>query len=525
MATVWIFSALLQDPKYGLVRVWHSAPSCAAFCILLFFSKQFSGQLERCSSAERNDRSLEHVRAVTAKNGMLHVIEERQHEYMDWVRYSMDGMQEKGHSTISFPSHTAVLEHFFISDDTLTIVYSRWNILLGRTEVFAGRYLETGNLVDSLHQLHSRPENSKPRRSGLQCELSPDSSKFVLFFDGDIERRQSDGIHFRCFNRGLNLLWEKDLRLPPAPEIAQVHHYLLDNRGSIYLMSGRNPIKSFSDWQRPQGGLYVAYYFDPFTKRLKQYDISLKDKQVLSTEFAINNKQEVVIAGYYSNNFKFKADGTLLIILNAHGGSIQKAAYTPFSATFLENMHVGGKETLEDFYLDHLHITDSGHVVLIGEQYYVSRFVTTDPTTGRQVVDYRYNFDDVMMHCLDTAAEHIWSLRIPKRQFTNSPSDVHFSYAFAPSDAGYAVIFNDDEASTERLASGEDTQASLWTGSKNSVTTLCLINPAGQLTRSTLTDNNEEHLLFNPLMVTPGPVGQSIFGFSDNRSYKFCRRK
>jgi len=175
--------------------------------------------------------------------------------------------------------------------------------------------------------------------------------------------------------------------------------------------------------------------------------------------------------------------------------------------------------------LDHLHVGDSGRVVLVGEQYYVSRFVSTDPTTGRQMVEYRYNFDDVMMHCLDTAAEHLWSVRIPKRQFTNSPTDVHFSYAFAASNEGFALSFNDDEASTERLANGDDTQASLWTGSKNSVTTLCRVTNTGQLSRTTLTDNTTERLLFNPLMTNSGPVGHSVFGFSDNRSYKFCRRR
>jgi len=525
MATAWIFSALLRVLKYYLNRAWRSALSWGTLSIFILCFSPLLGQLELCTNSVKNDRSLEKVRAVTAKNGTLHVIEERQFETLNWIRYSLDGLQQSGQSLIPYPSHTSVLEHFFMSDDTLTIVYSHWNILLGRTEVFAGRYLNNGNLVDSLHQLHFEIQNSKPRKSGLQCQLSPDSTKFILFFDGEVERKQSEGIHFRCFDRSLKMLWDKDLLLPPAPEIAQVHHYLLDNNGGVYLMSGRNPIKSFSDWQRPQGGMYVAYYFNPFTKRLKQYDIGLKDKQVLSTEFALNDKQEVVIAGYYSNNFKFRVSGTLLIILNANGGSIKKAAYTPFSEAFITTMEDDGNETLEDFYLDHLHVGDSGRIVLVGEQYYVSRFVSTDPTTGRQMVEYRYNFDDIMMHCLDTAAEHLWSIRVPKRQFTNSPTDDHFSYAFAGSTNGYSVVFNDDEASTERLLAGEDTQATLWTGSKNSVTTLCYVTNSGQYNRTTLTDNSTERLLFNPLMTNSGPVGHSVFGFSDNRSYKFCRRR
>jgi hypothetical protein len=525
MATAWIFSALLRVPKYHFNHHLSTAVSWALLCLCLCFSESLSSQLRYCTSGVKNDRSLERVQAVSSKNGKLHVIEERQDGELHWLRYSLDSLKEIGNSAISFPANDLLLEHFFLVNDTLTMVYSQWNKTAERTDVFAARFTEFGSLVDSLHSVHMRPENGKPRRSGLQCELSPDSTKFVLFFDGEVERKQSEGIHFRCFNRSLKQLWEKELRLPPAVEIAQVHHYLLDNSGAIYLMSGRNPIKSFSDWQRPQGGQYVAYYFDPYTKRLKQYDIGLKDKQVLSTEFALNDKQEVVIAGYYSNNFKFRVSGTLLIILNAHGGSIKKAAYTPFSEAFITTMEGDGKETLEDFYLDHLHVGDSGRVVLVGEQYYVSRFVSTDPTTGRQMVEYRYNFDDVMMHCLDTAAEHLWSIRIPKRQFTNSPTDVHFSYAFAASADGYSITFNDDEASTERLLAGEDTQATLWTGSKNSVTTLCYVTNTGQYSRTTLTDNTSERLLFSPLMTNSGPIGHSVFGFSDSRSYKFCRRR
>jgi hypothetical protein len=46
----------------------------------------------------------------------------------------------------------------------------------------------------------------------------------------------------------------------------------------------------------------------------------------------------------------------------------------------------------------------------------------------------------------------------------------------------------------------------------------------GQQQRTTLVDNNAERLLFNPLIVSSAPIGQTIFGFDDNRTYKFCRR-
>lgn len=462
---------------------------------------------------------------VGSSASALHVIEEREQQLLRWMRYSSDSLAPLSSAEIAGPGEEYTVEHFFILADTMYLLYSGWNGEQERTEVFISKYLPDGKAAGEAVLIHSRSESGRPRSSGLQCVMSPDSLKMLLFFDGEQERKQAEGIAFKCVNRRMDVLWEKDLRLPPAPEIAQVHHFLLDNHAGLYMMSGRKPIKSFSEWQRPQGGQYVVYYYDPFAKRLKQYDISLKDKQILTVEFDLNHKQEVVIAGYYSNNFKFRVAGTLLFTIHAFGGSMKKAAFTPFSEEFMELMTASGHETPEDFYLDYLHLDSSGRAILVGEQYYVSRFVSTDPTTGRQMVEYRYNFDDIMVHCLDTAAQHVWNVRVPKRQFTNSPTDRHFSYAFAPSAERYTITFNDDNSSTERLLSGEDTQAALWNGSKQSVTTQCEITAAGAMTRYTLCDNGSERLLFSPLMVTAGALGQSVFGFDDNRSYKFCRKR
>lgn len=523
MAMEWTFSALLPVRRH----ISSSAiPRLIGLmlCTLLAGTRVLQAQEIIWSQPAKNERSLERVRVVASSQTIMHVIEEREGQ-LRWLRYTTDSLRIKSSADIAGPSEDFTVEHFFIHTDTLTLIYSGWNKESDQTEIFIRRFIADGEPVGESKLVHARFENSKPKKSGIECVLSPDSLSMLLFFDSDVERKQTEGISFKCYNHSLQLLWEKELRLPATPDLLQVHHFLLDNKAGVYMMSGRNPIKTFADWQRPQGGQYVVYYYEPYGKRLKQYDIGLKDKQVISVEFALNSKQEVVIAGYYSNNFKFKAAGTLYFTIQAFGGSMKKAAYTPFTEEFIEEITVGGKETLEDFYLDYLYLHPDGRAILVGEQYYVSRYVSTDPTTGRQMVEYRYNFDDIMVNCLDTGATHAWNLRIPKRQFTNAPSDRNFSYAFDPAPAGLSITFNDDNASTDRLNSKEDFQASLWTGSKNSVTTFCYVGMDGIQHRSTLVDNNAERLLFNPLIVSSAPIGQAIFGFDDNRTYKFCRRR
>jgi hypothetical protein len=289
------------------------------------------------------------------------------------------------------------------------------------------------------------------------------------------------------------------------------------------MMSGRKPIKAAADWQHAQGGKYVVYYYNPHLNKLKQYDINLKDKQVISVDFTLNQKQELVIAGYYSDNFQNRASGTLLFCIQAGGGRIKTASYTPFAKEFLKEMTGKEKGTLDDFYLDYISLTDSGNVILAGEQYYTTRMVSTDPTTGRQLVEYRYNFDDIMVCMMDTGATHLWNVRIPKKQFTSLLNDANFSYSCALGDEMFSITFNDNESNNAKNQSGKLTEASPWTGSKNSVTTRVDVSFDGHYTRYTLVDNSQERLLFNPFMCVSASWSQHFLGFHDKRSYKFCR--
>ena len=475
------------------------------------------------STGVRNDRAIERVQAVALTDTLLHVIEERDNHTLHWVRFGNHSMRMQGNTEITPASEDDKLAYYFIRRDTLHTLSTRWNRDLDCTEVYRMQYDTSGKKIGEPLLLHKHSESSQPRSSGLQCKLSPDSAQVLLFFDSDNERKQTEGIHFKCFDSQWNLVWEKDLRLPPSADILQVHHFLMDNSGSVYMMSGRKPIKSSADWQRPQGGQYVVYYYNAERNKLKQYDISLKDKQVVSVDFKLNANQELVVGGYYSDNFQSKASGTLLFMLQANGGAISKASYAPFSKEFLKEMSGKEKGSIDDFFLDHLHLTTNGTIVLVGEQYYASRYVSTDPTTGRQIIEYRYNYNDIMVCMMDSSGQHVWNNRVAKRQLTSSVFDSNYSYSFAANTTRLLLTFNDDAENNVPQEGNKRRETSLWSGTKNSVTTQVAIGFDGTQTRRTRIENDTERLLFNPLMSVSAPWSGSILGFDDKRTYKFCR--
>jgi hypothetical protein len=523
----WIFSESSPAPKplLGEARIFRFLASIVA---VLFWScsvAQPTNQKLVCTEEQRTDRALEKVQGVALNDTLVHVIEERDDHLLRWTCYGEQSMLPVSNTLLKPATENDKLIHFYVHENVLTTISARRNRESDRGEIYVSRFDQNGKSISTEKLVHSKNDWTDQRRIGLECKFSPDSSRILVFFDSEKERKHTEGISFKCYSSDWTLMWEKEIRLPPSADVLQPHHFLVDNDGGVYMMSGRKPIKAAADWQHPQGGKYVVYYYNAQLNKLKQYDINLKDKQVVSVDFILNEKQELLIAGYYSDNFQNRASGTLLFCIGAGGGRIQNASYTPFSREFLKEMTGKEKGTLDDFYLDYLMLTDSGDVLLAGENYYVSRIVSTDPTTGRQLIEYRYNFDDIMLCRMDTAATHIWNVRIPKKQFTSILNDENYSYSCVTKGEVVSITFNDDESNNEKNTSGKYAVSSPWSGSKNSVTTRVDVTLDGRHERYTLVDNSQERLLFNPLMCPSASWAHPFLGFNDKRSYKFCRTR
>lgn len=517
----WTFSELLPDRSHARPALKRLLYNPLLF-ILLISIQAYCPQLT-CGSTVRNERAIEHLQAVGLDDTLLHVVEQRQSDRLRWIRYDLHSMVPMSSVDIASTDSGDDLEYFFILRDTLYTLSTHWNNTEDCTEVFAMRYDTDGKALDSPTMVHKRSEPGQPRNSGIQYRMSPDSSHILLFFDTEGERKKSEAIHFKCYSRHWVLEWEKELRLPETPTVLPAHHYLIDNQGGVYMMSGRKPVKTSADWQHPQGGQYEIYYYNFALNKLKQYEISLKDKQVIGVDFMLSERQDVIIAGFYSDNFQNKAAGTILFNIASGGGAIRTAAYTPFSSAFLKEITGKEKGALENFYPEHLYIHSSNHVVLAGEQYSTSRYVYNDPTTGRQYVEYRYNYDDLLVCILDSAGKHLHNIHVPKRQQAANANDPNFSYAFAADEQGVSLTFNDERANNESASNKKQRDIEMWTGRKTGVTTRVELDYAGTMRRMTLADNSTERLLFSPLMQPSHPWARSIAGFDDNRTYKFCR--
>ncbi|MFZ4785646.1 MAG: hypothetical protein ACOYLH_09220 [Flavobacteriales bacterium] len=352
--------------------------------------------------------------------------------------------------------------------------------------------------------------------------MSPDSSKYLSYFDLTSPRKDDHELTLRCFDPAFNLIWEKRLEMPYTGDLMQVHEFFVDNEGHAFLLGGKNPEKKPTQQIYTQGGRYNVFYFDALQNRLKEYEISLKDKQVVSAKALINAQGEMIVAGYYSEDYSQSASGTFFFAIQANGGSIKTATYMTFSKDFLQTVlserQLDKGAEIADIYLDHL-VAIQENYYLIGEQFYISERVNTDLTTGRTIIEKVYQSDDIFVTCVSDVGKIQWSRRIRKEQYTLNEYDQCGYNAFASS-KGIRFIFNDHSENTQLLTRDPKGNIESWNGGRDATIILVTCDLSGQITRQHIGDS---HLIGGVMTRTLGQMdvrSAAILGFTRNRNYR-----
>lgn len=498
-------------------------------CLILFaitpYAKTLTAQEVVCSELFRSERDVKAIRIAGYRDDVFYVIDENQKEKtLRLTAYSQKQVSAINSQKIQLQENEMFESIHFHASKFFLFTSKRFD-KEKKIEVNCTQLDKTGKPLAESKSVHQISYNNTSNLPEFGVVFSPDSTKMLLYFDPPYERKSTEALSFRCYSSQLESIWQKDILLPYTQEIVQVHHFLLDNDGDLYMMSGRNPIKDSKLWQKPQGARYVVFYYNGKANKLKEYDISLKDKQVLSVSFGLNPNQDVIITGYYSNDFRFNASGTIQFTIGAHGSAMKTAIYMPFSKEFIEEFmdsdDAEKNPSLPDFYLDQSLIEKNGDVILIGEQYYVSQNTITDPATGRQTIEYRYNFDEIILTKTDSTGKHLWNKKIPKRQFTITDTR-NCSYLCYSAGDSLLFYFNDDPDNTVELSQNPDQNLRAFIGSKSSVTTSVSVHPDGQMQRKTLFSNKEKDALLNTFYSQKYMFGPQLLGYEDGKNFRFC---
>jgi hypothetical protein len=194
-----------------------------------------------------------------------------------------------------------------------------------------------------------------------------------------------------------------------------------------------------------------------------------------------------------------------------------------FLLKFLKERQVENRPTLTDYYLDHLVVGQNGDILLVGEQYYISEVVNSDPLTGGKQNEYRYHFDNIIATSLQPDGRQLWSSKISKTQFVLGNPE-YCSYALFAVEGGWEFYFNDALENETKLSSLPDGEATAWSGGTKSCVTRVALDTAGALTRSLWTLNDEDGLLLEPRWSGAERKGAVVLSRNKGKQVRYCRK-
>ncbi|MEO0403979.1 MAG: hypothetical protein AAF193_03835, partial [Bacteroidota bacterium] len=302
----------------------------------------------------------------------------------------------------------------------------------------------------------------------------------------------------------LDLLWEKNLKLPYEEEIYELAEYSIDNRGKVYMLSGLgNAVQNNQRIElRAREARSILIIYDPVNNKLKEFDVGLKDKYIMSMSLEFAGNGDPVIAGFYSKDqfnsiggtFYFRIDGTKKVLKTGGLHPFEEE----FLTQFMSSRRAERASELDRFQLQKMHVNKDGSCVLVGEQHYINERITTDLGNGRQRITYDYIYNDLIAMRLDSAGQQLWQVRIPKQQVSVDDGGPYSSFAFALEQDTVHIWFNDHPDNAELLAKDPSSNLKGFRSFGKSVITHVVINPEGENRRLILGDSKLEDTIFRP---------------------------
>lgn len=370
---------------------------------------------------------------------------------------------------------------------------------------------------------------SKRNSGNYDYDLSRDSTKILVYYNLPFDKGEREKFGFHVFDNKLNEIWEKRVTLPYKEELFDIEDYNIDNNGNVHLLG-----VIFKDKRKakrkgaPNYKYQILSYYDKGNE-LRQYPVSIPGKFLTDMQIAINNQQDIICAGFYSEEGTFSIIGSYFLRIDEDTKQIEHKSFKEFGIDFItQNMTKGeerrtkkkagkGKDVeLFQYDLDNIILRTDGGAVLLGEQYYV-RIVTTTTTSANGATStrttYYYYYNDIIAINISPDGDIEWAEKIPKRQITTNDGGFFSSYDVTVVKDKLYFIFNDNPRNLHYTGQGK---LHNFNKGKESLVVLVELDGNGKQTREALFSVRDADIITRP------KVCEQI---SDNEVVLFGQRK
>ena len=257
----------------------------------------------------------------------------------------------------------------------------------------------------------------------LDFDLSGDHSKLLILHQLPNKKNTAERICMHVFDANMNNLWKKEITLPYTEDLFGIEDFMIDPKGNVYVL-GYKTDKGKNNSKR-------IYHILSYSQNKQEIDIpiDLKGKFIEDMQIIIDNDNDILCTGFYSNKGLSSIDGTYFIRINKNTKQVLNEVQNEFSIEFL-TLYTSQKEKKktarkvkndEDVELKYINlkdveITDKGEIIMVGEYQTVQSKAYSNLTNKDDLTVYtESNYNDIVIVKLSNEGKLLWAQKIPKR--------------------------------------------------------------------------------------------------------------
>lgn len=374
--------------------------------------------------------------------------------------------------------------------------------------------------------------------STFQFTSSRDSSNLLIFSNLPNKKKANELIGCTVLNDKMQVLWNNVIEIPYPDHLFSIKDYSISTQGDVYVL-GKLFEDKIKDVKRKQINFkYQVIGYKNFGKEKVIYDVDLEGKFITDMQITINSDNDIICAGFFSNELEYNINGTYFLKINGKTKKIMSSSIKEFDQDFvLENLsekqekkaerklNKGKDIDIPDFDIRSLIVREDGGVVMIGEQYRM--YITTTTTTGAngqttRTTTYHYNYDEVLVVNINPSGNIDWYARIPKYQHTTNDNGRYSSFALMVQDDKLHFFYNDhpDNISLD----DKKGKKAIWNKrAKNTVVMYTTIDNTGKMTRSPMINAKDAEMMTKPKVCEQISDYQFVmYGEKNRKTHKFA---
>ena len=434
----------------------------------------------------------------------------------------------------SFNDRSAKRKKLFvqrISRKTLKLVDKQRKI--GELDYSKGKGVDVWGVLMQSSRLNKETGINK---GAFYIEVSRDSSKVLVYYNMQNKRGDKDQFGLNVFDLEMNPLWEKVVTLPYAEELFSVQGFEIDNAGNAHLLGliYYDGSKSRKKDEKPNFKYQILSYYDEGDK-LIEYPIKTSGKFLRDMTIALNEDQDIICAGFYSEQGTYKIIGSYFLKIDAETKETTSKSFNEFGMDFItqnmtereekrtEKRAEKGKDVgLYSYDLDKIILREDGGAVLIGEQYYI-RVVTNYSSNGNRSRTYHYIYNDIIAVNMAPNGEIDWTEKIAKRQSSTNDGGFYSSYAISVVQDNLYFIFNDNPKNL--FYKGKGKVENYRPKSKESLVVLVELDRNGKQTREALFSAKEAEIRTRPKVCEQISRDELVLFGQKGKAHRFAKVK